>query len=84
MRYEIQEDPAKQRIWVHASDGSTVARFDTRFGMDIHNSVTDQLAGASECLYCTHEKPTQSDWTLFREYAQKLWGVQIHENSIEI
>lgn len=35
IEYEIQTDEPQRRVWVHASDGSTVARFDTRFGMDI-------------------------------------------------
>lgn len=84
MKYEIQEDPLKVRLWIHASDGSTVARFDARFGIDIHHSITDQLSGASQCLHCTHSKPTLSDWNFFREKARELWGLDIDEGLVNL
>ena len=63
--HEIQISDDGQTIWVHTSDGSTVGRYSTRFGMDVHNTVTAQMGGASQCLSCTHEPPTETDWDEF-------------------
>lgn len=63
--FEIQVSANGETVWVHASDGSTVGRYSTRFGMDVHNTVTAQMAGASQCLNCTHTAPTVQDWKEF-------------------
>lgn len=34
--FEIQLSANGETVWVHASDGSTVGRYSTRFGMDVH------------------------------------------------
>ena len=57
--------------WAHPLDGSTVGRFSKRFGMDVHRTITEQMAGASQCLHCTHERPNQSDWLKFCDLMQK-------------
>ncbi len=49
-------------VWVHVMDGSTVERFSKRFGLDVHTTVTEQIAGASQCLHCTHETPGPLDF----------------------
>jgi len=82
--YEIQLDDLRRRVWVHGSDGSTVARFDNRFGMDIHRSITEQLAGALQCLYCTHEQPSLSDWETFRCKVEQHFGVLVPASAVEI
>lgn len=84
IEYEIQTDDLHRRVWVHASDGSTVARFDTRFGMDIHTTVSEQMAGASQCLHCTHSRPTQKDWKVFREKIHHHFGVLIPEDAVTL
>lgn len=81
--YQIQYSENREKLWVHCSDGSTVARFDTRFGMDIHNTVTDQLNGKPQCLYCTHEKPLQEDFNTFCDKVKTLFGVEIDKTKIE-
>ena len=48
IEYEIQLSANRSAVWVHASDGSTVGRFG-RMGIDLHNTVTDMMAGAPEC-----------------------------------
>lgn len=60
---QVAEDGST--VWVHAMDGSTVGRFSRRFGIDVHSTVTEQLAGASQCLHCTHARPTYVDWIEF-------------------
>jgi hypothetical protein len=76
LEYELQLSDNLDAVWVHASDGSTVGRFG-RMGIDLHNTVTDQMAGMPECRLCTHGKPTAADWQLFREKAFEWWGVEV-------
>lgn len=74
--YEVQLSPAKNTVWIHSSCGSTVGRFG-RMGIDLHTTVAEQLAGAPECRYCTHGKPTAEDWATFRRLATEYWGVEV-------
>ena len=76
MNYEIQISSNKDTLWIHASDGSTVGRF-SRFGIDMHNTVTEQMQGSAQCRLCTHKQPTRSDWKLFIEKALEFWGVVV-------
>lgn len=80
--YEVQTSESKVAIWVHASDGSTVGRFG-KMGIDIHNTVTEQLAGKPECRLCTHGHVSETEWTLFREKALEFWGVNIPKDAID-
>lgn len=81
-RYVIQTTENKRALWVHDStDGSTVGRFG-RMGVDIHNSVTDQMNGKPECLFCTHGKAGVEDWELFRKKAKELWDLNIPVDAI--
>lgn len=80
MYYEIQVSLNNDTVWVHSSDGSTVGRFG-RFGIDIHNTVSEQMQGKSECRLCTHGRVSLPDWKLFIEKSLTFWGVVIPENS---
>jgi hypothetical protein len=82
--YEIQLDALKRRIWINGPDGSNVARFDNRFGMDIHRSVTEQMNGAPQCLHCTHKKPTVVEWDDFRRKVEHYFGVAVPFYSVDI
>lgn len=73
----IQVSPDRVTVWVFGLDGSTVGRFSKVFGMDVHTTVTAQLAGAKECLKCTHEPPSQADWEEFCELMQEHYGVTV-------
>ena len=53
--------------WVNAPDGSTVGRF-SKWGVDVHRSAAEQLAGMPECIDCTHQKPGKTEW------ASEGWG----------
>ncbi len=64
-QYQIEVSADGGTVWVHAADGSTVGRFSKRFGLDVHNTVTDQLAGAGQCLHCTHEPAGPNEWMDF-------------------
>jgi hypothetical protein len=78
--FELQISERKDAVWVHCSDGSTVGRFGV-FGIDIHNSITEQLEGASQCKLCTHGRVSLNDWITFREKSLELWGVNVPEDA---
>ncbi|WP_226342922.1 hypothetical protein [Pseudomonas putida] len=80
--YELQIAANRQTIWIHSSDGSTVGRFSPR-GIDLHNTVTEQLSGLPECRMYTHGSPTQADWLTFRDRSLEWWGVDIPHNAID-
>ena len=81
--YEIQYSETKDRLWVHCSTGETVGRYDTRFGMDIHNTVEQQLSGEPQCHHCTHGKSSPEEFDTFCNEALQLWGVEIDKSQIE-
>ncbi len=65
-------------VWVHSNvDGSTVGRFSKQFGLDVHRTVSDQLAGASQCLHCTHHPANAEDWELFCQLIYEHFGIEI-------
>jgi hypothetical protein len=82
--FEICSDEFGKRIWINADDGSAVARFNISSGVDIHNTVTDQLAGASECLWCTHGKPDYVTWCKFILEVEKHFGLKLSIDSIDV
>lgn len=82
IEYEVQTSLRRDAVWIHASDGSTVGRFG-RMGIDLHNTVTEQMHGMPECRLCTHGKPSKGDWALFREKAMEWWGVEISTDAFD-
>lgn len=81
LTYQVQISACRQTVWIHSSDGSTVGRFG-RMGVDLHNTVTEQMAGKPQCRLCTHGEPTLADWVMFRERALAWWGVDVPQNAI--
>lgn len=75
--YDVQVSECGNTLWVHAPDGSTVGRFSRRFGVDLHTTVTEQLNGAHQCLFCTHHAPSKSDWDDFRSRLKMVYGVDM-------
>ena len=73
----VQVSPDGKTVWVHALDGSTVGRFSKIFGMDIHTTVTSQLAGEAQCLHCTHQAPSVDDWQLFCDLMAKHYKIEV-------
>lgn len=78
--YEVQVADCGTKLWVHAPDGSTVARFSKVFGIDLHTTATEQMKGASECLFCTHSAPSKADWDEFRARLLSAYGVDLAPN----
>lgn len=75
----VQVSDDHKTVWVHALDGSTVGRFSRTFGIDAHTTVTQQLAGAAQCLHCTHEPPTHADWLMFCRLMKEHHGIAVDE-----
>ena len=71
-RIQVSEDGCT--VWVHADDGSTPGRFSKVFGMDVHTTVTEQLAGSGQCLRCTHTAPGQKEWDEFCDLMRQHYG----------
>lgn len=82
IEYEVQIALCRDAIWIHASDGSTVGRFG-RMGVDLHNTVSEQMRGMPECRLCTHGKPGRKEWDLFREKSLEWWGVVIPSDAFD-
>lgn len=83
VEYEIQLTMRRDTVWIHASDGSTVARFG-RMGIDLHNTVADQMKGMPQCRLCTYGRPSHSEWKLFREKAFEWWGVEVADDAFNL
>lgn len=81
---QIQASADGATVWVHALDGSTVGRFSKRFGMDVHTTITDQMAGASQCLNCTHEPAGVQEWHLFCDLIWQHYQIDVPRNLIEL
>lgn len=73
--FEIQY--TESTVWVNSADGSCVGRFSLKFGIDIHTSVSEQMKGAPQCLYCTHEPPTWNDWLDFRRLIKQHFNLEV-------
>lgn len=59
-------DTDGRTVWVHsAKDGSCIGRF-SRFGVDVHNTADAMIAGAPQCLECSHDLPPRESWRAFK------------------
>lgn len=81
--WQVQVSQDGGTVWIHDISGSTVGRFSKRFGLDIHRSVEEQLQGAGQCIYCTHEPPTESDWLLFCGKMRDHFGINVDPQLVQ-
>ena len=81
---QVQVSADGKTVWVHAMDGSTVGRFSKVFGLDVHRTITQQLAGANQCLHCTHTPPTQEDWLTFCRLMEMHFQIRVDPQMIQI
>lgn len=72
----IQIDESRGVVWIHALDGSTIGRFSPDFGIDVHTTAEAQMAGAPECLACTHgvDDPDAA-WSEFCSLVHRHYGL---------
>lgn len=82
-QWQVQLSQDGSTVWVHALDGSTVGRFSKRFGLDVHTTVTEQLEGAGQCIHCTHEPATESDWQLFCLKINEHHGINVDSQLVQ-
>ena len=82
LTYEVQYSANKEKLWVHCSNGETVGRYDTRFGMDIHHTIEEQMNGKPQCINCTHGKSNLKEFEEFCRISRELWGVEIDKKQI--
>jgi hypothetical protein len=75
--YYIDVSADGRTVWVNGADGSCIGRFSKKFGLDVHKSAVDQLAGGSECLHCTHEPAGPAAWTEFRQQMQLHYQIDV-------
>lgn len=80
IEYQVEWSETNDRVWIHASDGSTVGRF-SKTGIDLHHSVTEQLNGKPQCRLCTHDFATLEDWKTFQKKAKEFWGVDVPDEA---
>lgn len=81
---QVQVSPDGRTVWVHSLEGSTVGRFSKAFGIDAHTTVTQQLAGAAQCLHCTHTKPDHADWVMFCKLMLEHHGIHVDQAAIDM
>lgn len=79
-RYQLDVSGDGRTLWVNYEDGSNVGRFSKTFGVDCHTTITEQMAGKSQCLWCTHEPPGKPEWDRFRAVMLEQYNVEIPEN----
>jgi hypothetical protein len=80
--HEINVAPDRATVWVNAGDGSCVGRFSKRFGVDVHTTATEQLAGRPECLMCTHGPADRAAWLLFVDAMRQHHGIHVPDQLI--
>lgn len=68
-----------QTVWVNSGDtGTCLGRF-SKFGIDIHHDMERQMTTGSQCLDCTHSKPTLEDWLRFVQGMKEHYGVEVSD-----
>jgi hypothetical protein len=80
--YEVLVSSANDTVWVNGADGSCIGRFSKRFGFDVHRTATAQMAGADQCLFCTHEAAGVEEWRQFLERMQAGYAITISEDTL--
>ena len=75
--YELEVAANGQTLWLNAVDGSCIGRFSKKFGIDVHNSFTAQMAGSGECICCTHAPAGTAEWDQFRAVVLAHYGIEI-------
>ncbi|MDA0152368.1 hypothetical protein OH460_08640 [Vibrio sp. Makdt] len=65
-------------VWVNNINGDCIARFGV-LGIDIHTSSEEQINGAPQCLFCTHERTDVNDWVVFKDKVKELFDIDVPE-----
>ena len=80
-QFQVDASATGNTVWVNNSYGC-LARFDKRFGIDVHRNMKDAADGGSECLYCTHEAAEEREWLTFVEKVLEHHGAVVPVDTI--
>jgi hypothetical protein len=64
-------------VWVNDATGC-LGRFGV-YGIDVHRTMDEQVAGLAECLFCTHGSVMAEDWPRFVEALQRFHQIDIRD-----
>lgn len=67
-----------RRVWVNDPEGN-IGRFGP-FGVDVHRTISEQMATGKECLACTHGPTHLEDWRNFQALMREHYGVTISDD----
>ena len=81
--YQIDVAQDSKRLWINGADGSCIARFDKRFGLDVHRSATAQMQGEPECLHCMHGPAGRAEWDIFRAQVLEHYAIDVPADAID-
>ncbi|WP_431797992.1 hypothetical protein SGO26_30000 (plasmid) [Cupriavidus metallidurans] len=80
--FEVLTSAQGDTVWVNWADGSCIARFSKRFGIDVHASGEAQMAGAPQCLFCTHGAAGPAQWRTFQQKVREHHGIDVPNDAI--
>lgn len=63
-------------VWINAATGECIGRF-SKWGVDLHHTAAEQMAGSPQCRHCTHTKPGGEDWVWFVRAMSELYQIDI-------
>ena len=75
--FEVLTSAHGDSVWVNWADGSCIARFSKRFGIDVHAGGEAQIAGAPQCLFCAHGVAGLEQWHTFRQKVREHHGIDV-------
>lgn len=77
MDHEVFSDG--RTVWVNDCDGMSLGRF-SRFGIDVHKTLDEQMNGGGQCLDCSHGTPTIAEWERFCQNMKEHHGIEVEEH----
>jgi hypothetical protein len=63
-------------VWVNGPQGECLGRFGV-YGIDVHRTFAEQVAGLGQCLDCTHARTGATDWRRFVTAMREFHGVDL-------
>lgn len=73
-RYVVDTDGTT--VWVNGNDGACWGRF-SKFGIDVHHTGREQVAGKIQCLDCTAIEGTENPWQRFVDSMKRFHDVAV-------
>ncbi len=80
--YEVESNNDKSKLWVHSSEGISVARF-SNIGCDIPYSIEEVESGAPHYRFFIAGQPSMNDWETFKAKAVEFWGIELSDSDFD-